>query len=212
MAKVNTTLAAAVLATDEVITVASATSFAAGRIVQIGAEQMQVTKAYVTGSVSVPVKRGYYGTAPDAFANTTPLTHMDASDMVATTPQQVNTLPQLMTMSYDTYVAAGAISFGVARWTFAQILGTSAIAMTIASPTIDQDGYLITIIGSAKSASTVTVNTGTAGIGNAGASYDLLTFQNAGQLGQTFVASNGFWTLISCPISGTLTNISMAVS
>ncbi len=213
MAKNNTTLSAAFSATEEVPTLASGTGVSDGRYVVFpGGEVAQIVKGTTAGTTTPRLKRGLQGTAPDAYVAGAAVTIQDASDMVATTPQQVITYPQVLTTCFDTYVAAGAISFGAARWTIAQVLGTSTIAMTVASPTIDQKGIFLTSITSAKSASTLQINDGTAGIGNAGSGYDILTLQNGGLLGQTFVASNGFWCLLSSPVSGTLTAISMGVA
>lgn len=212
MAKNHTTLAAALAATDETLTLASGTGVSDSRYIVMGGEVMQIIKGTTAATTTPRVKRALQGTAPDTGVVGTAVTIMDASDMVDTTPQQAITFPALLTTTFDTYVAAGAISFGAARWTFAQILGTSAIAMTLANPTIDQNGYLISVITSAKSASTLTVASGVGGVGNAGASYDVLTFQNAGNLGITFVASNGFWVTLTPPITGTTTALSMAIA
>lgn len=212
MAKNNTTLSAAVAVSDEVLTLASGTGVSDGRYIVMGRELMQITKGNTAGTTTPRVKRGVQGTAPDSAVAGAAVTIQDASDMVASGPQQVVTYPAAITQCFDTYVAAGAISFGLAQWTFAQVLGTSAIAMTVASPTIDQNGLLLTIIGNAKSASTLTINDGTTGIGNAGSGYDVLTLQNAGIVGQTFVASNGYWCLLSAPLTGTVTALTMAIA
>jgi len=211
MAKNNTTVAAAVAVSDEVITLASGTGVSDGRYIVMGRELMQIAKGNTAATTTPRVKRGVQGTAPDTAVIGAAVTILDASDMVESGPQQVVTYPAAITQCFDTYVAAGAIEFGKAQWTFAQILGTSTIAMTVAAPTIDQNGLLLTIIGNAKSASTLTIN-GSAGIGNAGSGYDVLTLQNAGIVGQTFFASNGYWCLLSAPLTGTVTALTMGIA
>lgn len=211
MAKTNTTFAAAVAEKDEVVTLTSGTGIADGVFIFSGGELMQVTKGNTAGTTTPRVKRAVQGTAPKAFVALTPCTIMLASDMPDTTPQQDITYPQLMTYKFDTYVAAGAIEFGKARRTYAQILGTSTLAMTLASPTIDQNGIEVVVITAAKSASTLTVNDGTVGIGNAGSGYDVLTAQNAGNVMKTFVACNGFW-LTEAPLTGTVTALTFGIA
>jgi hypothetical protein len=211
MALVTTTLSAAVASTDASITVASATSIVAGRIIQIDGERMVVTRAYVNASTTVPVLRGQGGTQPRAHANSGNVTHGDPSDFAADPPQASAGLPMPVTMVFDSYSASGAISFGQARLTIAQLIGTSTLAMTIAAPDKSLDGYLLMVIGNAKSQSTVATAT-TVGFGNAGASYDTFTFQNAGNLALFFVACNGFWNILNTPITGTSTALSVAIA
>lgn len=211
MAKNHTTFAAAVGISDETVTLTSGTGVVDGAYIYSGGELMQITKGNTAATTTPRVKRGVQGTAPKAFVILTPCTVLLATDLPDTTPQQEITYPQLMTYKFDTYAASGAIEFGKARRTYAQILGTSALAMTLASPSIDQNGLEVVVIGAAKSASTLTVNDGTTGIGNAGSGYDVLTAQNAGNVMKTFVACNGFW-LTEAPLTGTVTALTFGIA
>lgn len=210
MALVTTTLSAACGLTDSFITVASSTSVAAGRIIKIDDEVMKVSKGYVSGSTTVTVLRAVDGTSPDTHANSSNVNHGDAADFVANTPQQDTLYPKVQTRAFDSYSVAGALSSGAAWVTFAQIIGTSALAMTLALPTKDQDGQILHVIGNGKSASTVTLAGG--GTGNAGAGYTAYTFQNAGQVTLSFIALNGFWLSLNTPLTGTTTKISVAIA
>ncbi|HMF58851.1 MAG TPA: hypothetical protein VK595_00685, partial [Vicinamibacterales bacterium] len=69
MALVRTTLAAACLAGDTSITVASATGITQGYFLRIDQEDMRVASNYVSG-VSIPVIRGQAGTLVQAHAIT----------------------------------------------------------------------------------------------------------------------------------------------
>ena len=60
MALATTTLSATITATDTIIVVASAASMAAGRIILVDQEVMQVAQNYLTGT-SIPVLRGRDG-------------------------------------------------------------------------------------------------------------------------------------------------------
>jgi hypothetical protein len=172
MALVNTTLAAAAVAvTDNVITVASATSLAAGRLIRVDGEWMQINQAY-TGGTTVGVTRGQQGSVTAAHQSGANVMTALASDL-AQAPSQVNEgvlYPGQMSVTTTSYSAAGAIAFGLSQWTVAIINGTSALAMTLAVPTKDQDGCYLHIVANGKAAHTVTA---ASGLGNGGASYDV---------------------------------------
>jgi len=88
MALVTTTLAAAVAITDNVITVASATSLTAGRLIRIDGEYMEINQAY-TGGVSVGVLRGQEGSVTAAHQSGANVVTALASDL-ASAPSEVN--------------------------------------------------------------------------------------------------------------------------
>ena len=74
MALATTTLSTALTGegplAETSIVVASATSLAAGRIIRmggIGGERMLVAKAYIVGSTTVPVLRGWDGSLPKTW-------------------------------------------------------------------------------------------------------------------------------------------------
>ena len=193
------------------IVVASATSVAAGRIVQIDGERMKVAKSYVAGSTTVPVLRGQEGTFPDIHAASQNVIHGDPADFADNTPQATTPRPMVATYVVDSYSAAGAILFGAAQVTTAIIIETSTLAMTLAIPDKSMDGQILNIAGNGKSQSTIT--TTTAGFNNAGASYDVLTLQNAGNVWVSLMALNGFWTIqTSAGITGTVTALTAAIA
>lgn len=215
MALATTTLSAAVAINDNVITVAAATSLAAGRLIRVDDEWMEVSKGYVIASLTVPVLRGQQGSAVLAHTTGANVTHGLGTDF-SVPPAGVSlavTQPATRARKIMSYNASGAITLPQAgEDMIAVIQGTSALTMTIAAPTKDLDGCIVWITGNAKSASTVQFN-GTVGIGNAGASYDIITFQNAGNVGVMVMAVNGFWNIFAAPaITGTTTAIGVAVA
>ena len=213
MSLVTTTLSTALTGTGPLaetsIVVASATSLAAGRIIKIGKERMAIAKAYVVGSTTVPVLRGWAGTFPATHPASVNVVHGDPSDFAAITGQADVDTPQYLTFSQNEYSASGEILTGEAWLTFVNLIGTSTLAMTLALPDKTQDGQILIISGNAKSQSTVA--TTTAGFGNAGASYDTFTLQNAGNVALMLVANNGFWSVLNSPITGTSTAFSTAI-
>ena len=206
MALATTTLSSAVTVTDSSIVVASATSVAAGRIVLIGGEFLQVTQDYVSGT-TVNVLRGQNGTVTAAHVASANVTHGAAADFTVAAPGSPVLIPGVMTTTTTSYSAAGAIAFGVANLTVAIINGTSALAMTIADPDSSQDGIQLAIVGNGKAAHTVTY---TAGLGDAG--YDVGTFDGSGQCSMLLVAANSSWVPLPSPFSGTLTAIDVAIA
>ena len=208
MALATTTLSSAVTVTDSSIVVASATSVAAGRIVLIGGEFLQVTQDYVSGT-TVNVLRGQNGTVTAAHVASANVTHGAAADFTVAAPGSPVLIPGVMTTTTTSYSAAGAIAFGVANLTVAIINGTSALAMTIADPDSSQDGIQLAIVGNGKAAHTVTY---TAGMGDAGSGYDVGTFDGSGQCSMLLVAANSSWVPLPSPFSGTLTAIDVAIA
>jgi hypothetical protein len=201
MALTTTTCSAAIAAGDNSITVASATGFSAGKIIKVNAEFMQVRKDYSSGT-TIQVSRGKQGTLPQAHAITSNVTVGDGQDFANAAPQGLVPYPFARVRQFASYNAAGAISLPTpGNDMVALINGTVARAMTLANPSKDQDGDELIIIGNGKAAHTVTY---TAGLGNAGASYDVATFDTGGQNLIRLIAANGIWVLAS-PMTGTLT-------
>lgn len=211
MALATTTLSSAVSVNDNVIVVASATSVAPGRLIRIDDEWMQVIQTYVSGT-TVGVLRGQQGSTTAAHASSANVTHGLASDF-SNPPQGSSaavTVPPARTRQVVSYSASGAVTLPIAGQDLVVVLnGTSALAMTVAVPTKDLDGTKISFVGNGKSASTITF---ASGLGNAGSSYDVITFQNAGQVGFEVMACNGFWIALNAPITGTSTALSVAVA
>jgi hypothetical protein len=195
------------------IVVASATSMAAGRIIRmggVGGERMLVAKAYTVGSTTVPVIRGWDGSVPKTWPASANVVHGEPSDFASNPVGSTTSISNFSTVTAKQYSASGAITFGDAAITYVQLIGTSTLTMTLALPTKDQDGQVLHVHGNAKSQSTVA--TTTAGFANAGASYDTYTFQNAGDVGFSVMAVNGFWNVLNTPITGTSTAFSIAIA
>jgi hypothetical protein len=214
MALATTTLASAVTVDDNSIVVASATSVAAGRLVRVDDEYMQVAQNYVSGT-TVPVLRGQQGSATRAHTADANVTHGLASDFTdapAGSPVSV-TLPTQRARRMTTYRASGAITLPLAGEDLIVVLtGTSTLTMTIAAPTKDLDGTLVWITGNAKSSSTIQFAS-TVGLNNAGSSYDIITLNNGGNTGVWVMAMNGFWNVFAAPaITGTTTAIGAAIA
>jgi len=208
MALATTTLSSAVAVTDSSIVVASATSVAAGRLVLIDGEFLQVTQDYVSGT-TVGVLRGQNGTVTAAHVASANVTHGAAADFTVPPPGNPVLIPGVMTTTTTSYSAAGAIAFGVANLTVAIINGTDALAMTLADPDSAEDGILLAIVANGKAAHSVTY---TAGLGDAGSGYDVGTFDGSGQCSMLLVAANSTWVPLPSPFSGTLTAIDVAIA
>lgn len=214
MALATTTLSSAVTVNDNSIVVASATSVAAGRLLLVDNEWMQVVSSYVSGT-TVPVLRGQQGTAVLAHTADTNVTHGLAADFsapAAGVPVSVS-LPAQRARRITTYRATGAISLpSIGEDLIVVLTGTSTLTMTLAAPTKELDGTLVWITGNAKSSSTVQF-AGTVGLNNAGSSYDIITLNNGGNTGVCVMALNGFWNIFAAPaITGTTTAIGAAIA
>lgn len=209
MAETTTTLSSAVAINDTQINVASATGFAIGNLIRID-DEMMVQSAAANGTL-IPVRRGIMS-ATGAHVVTANVQTGLPSDFPAnaTGISESVTYPNLLSIARTSYTSAtAAIGFGSgALLTIAVLNGTSTINATLANPTKDQDMNLLIIAGNGKSVSTVTY---TAGLGNAGGSYDVITFPAGGQVAMLLMALNGFWLLLS-PMTGTLTSVVPAIA
>ena len=210
MALVSTTLAAAYAVGDNKITVASATSIAAGRFVRIDGEFFRVTSGYVSGSVTVPVFPGQEGTASVAHPITAEVTHGEPQDFGRPgAGTSVNVPPAGVARQRVSYSASGAIALpapGVD--VIAELNGTSVLVMTLADPDEAISGSSLKVIANGAAAHTVT---SASGFGGAGASYNVLTFDGSGQAGFEVVASNGVWVLMN-QVDGTLTRVATSIA
>ena len=102
MALATTTLSSAVVVTDTSIVVASATSVAAGRLVLVDGEFMQVTQDYVSGT-TVNVVRGQNGTVTTTHAASANVTHGAAADFTVPSPGTSNLKPGLIAFTTTSY-------------------------------------------------------------------------------------------------------------
>ena len=102
-------------------------------------------------------------------------------------------IPAAFTRDIVSYSAAGAITLPRIGGDMVAILnGTALLAMTLAQPSVAQDGSRLLILGNGKAAHTVTLPAAS-GLGNVGATADVITFAAAQAQGIEVVACGGFW-------------------
>jgi hypothetical protein len=207
---VRTTAAAAIAASDTSITVTLATGFSAGYQIRIDQEEMRITSAYVSGT-TIPVVRGQDGTQVVAHAILAGVCCGIASDWPTPTAQTSVQYPMAgRGRTMTTYGAAGALTLPTAGSDAVAILNsTVALAMTLANPTKDMDGAMFIVVGDGKAAHTVTY---TAGMGNAGSGYTVMTCDVGAQCAIQMIAANSIWVWLPSPLSGTLSAADVAVA
>lgn len=188
MALNRTTLSAAVTVDDKQITVASLTGVAVGNIVLVNGEKMRVLAVPSAATLPVDVLRGIGGTTVTSH----PVTSGVAVGLPEDFAKPLALPPREREMR--SYSAAGAIALPrPGNDMVAVIIGTSALAMTLANPSVDQDGDLLIVVASGKAAHTLTY---AAGVGEGGGTFDVGTFSATLQGGCILMAVRGFWVLI----------------
>lgn len=209
MALTTTTLSAAVAITDNSIVVASATGFVAGMIITVDSEVMKVGQSYSSGT-TIPVLRGRDGTANVAHAKSANVNVELASDLGGPAAQTSTQWPQAgRSRRMLSYSAAGAITLpNQGEDMTAVIIGTSALAMTLAAPTKDLDNCFLYIVSNGKGAHTVTIS---AGVGGGGSTMDVGTYNTTEQTGCALMAMNGAWVLWANGIGSSGTQVAGVV-
>lgn len=210
MALAETTLSSAVAVGNTSIVVASATSVAAGRIIQIGGEIMKVTKAYSSGT-TVPVLRGQHGTAQVAHPASERVVHGDAADFGVPAGVFSPYGPVSRSRRVISYTGTTAQTCDLPKpgEDLVVIMNGSALnTLTVPVPTKDLDGCTITFMDATAAAHAITF---TGGLGGAGSSYDVITFNGTGTNVLVVVACNELWRLASM-VSGTATNAIPAIA
>lgn len=211
MALATTTLSAAITAADSSLKVASATSMAAGRLILIDQEVMKVANSYVNASTTVPVIRGYDGSAAAAHVITANVTHGDAKDFSSPPSGTSVTYPAMRPVYIQSVTASSTLTLPSAGCDWRVILnGTSVINLVFPAPTKDMDGMLLHVVANGAAAHTIQF---TGGIDAAGSNYDVVTNNATGQACLTAIAANGAWCVPAAPgITGTVTNITGGVA
>lgn len=197
MSLTRTTLAAAVAATDEQITVAAVTGATVGGIVKIDNE-FAIVKAIASPVVELSF-RGKFGTVAAAHANGQGVVFGLATDMLALGVGQTGALRVAAKDSVG-YNADGAIAVPV-RDTKAHLTKGSAAAMTLAAPSTLADDVELEIVSDSAYAHTVTFTPGFYGDTT---SSDVATFAAKAGASMTVVASGGRWGIKA------LANVSLA--
>lgn len=217
----STTLSAAVTAGAGTLTVASASTVAAGQYLFVDAEIMQIT---AVSSTTLTVTRGLNGTrasrhASGAQAWTGPANYFSQSEPKAgpcTTTDEV-ALPRIVAITgaifqctdsiwvkysdggfneysaggTTTYTSAGAITIkpGVS------LVGSAgALAMTLAAPSVQQNGMTMAIFASTAQAHTIT---NTAGFNGGTTARDVCTLGGAIGDGILIQAWGGVWYVLA---------------
>ncbi len=206
MALATTTLSSAVALTDNVIVVASAASAAAGRLVLVDQEVMQIVQSYSTGT-TIGVLRGRDGSATAAHKVTANVTHGLASDFALPSPT-TNVTYQVQRATLETSITAATSTLPLppAGCDMRVILNAAvAITLTIPVPTKDMDNNVLLISSNGVAQHVLTF---TGGLSGAGSSYDQITVNATAPASFSFVAVNGLWQAICGPaVSGTTTAI-----
>lgn len=210
MAFAETTCSAAVGEKDRSVNLASLTSVAAGRIMVIDGEQMQVTKAYADVN-PVPVLRGQGGTAQAQHLNTARVVHGLASDWGNPSAGTVtNFQPAARATRVVSYRTTASMDLPVAGENLLVRLDSTAFTLTVPVPTKDLDGCRVTFVGSAAAVAYVLEFTG--GLGGASTNYETITWNGTGNLYLEVVAMNETWQAPAATgFTGTATNVSAAI-
>lgn len=194
-----TTLSAAMGINDQTALLASLTGVAVGSWLQIDGEEMKVLSPLQTSATSPQAvlrgQNGTYNAAHPVSAQVKVLagpTSVSAGDFGSPLPATLGlATPVVKGVERRSYSAAGAITLpAIGNDMIAELNGTTILAMTLANPSIGQDGSRLLISGNGKAAHTVTY---TAGLGNVGATADVLTFKADQAQTVELVASGGFW-------------------
>jgi hypothetical protein len=205
MALATTTASGAITQSATSLVVASATSIAAGRLLKIDDEFMQVSQGYSTGT-TVPVVRGQNGTVQKAHVTGANVVHGDAADFTLPPAQTSPALSFQWSRRIVSISATGTLTLPKMGEDLVVVLnGTTVITLTIPVPTNDLDGSQLTIVSNGIAAHVLTF---TGGLSGAGASYDVITLNAARPVAVSVIACNGLWFApISPPISGVVTNL-----
>lgn len=207
MALAETTLSAAVTASAKKLTVASATSVAAGRLLQVDGEIMLVDSSYVTASTTVPLaQRGLYGSAAVSHLNTARVIHGAPSDFPAPGAGAVSAFsPVGRPRRIRSYRTTASMDLPAPGEDLLVRLDSTAFTLTVPVPSKDLDGSEVTFVGSTGAAYVLEF---TGGLGGASTSYETITFNATGNLCFKVIAMNETWNAVAAiPVSGTVTNV-----
>jgi hypothetical protein len=159
---------------------------------------------------TIPVLRGLEGSNNVTHAITSNVVTGLASDFGGVAPAVVDIYPFVRTRQILSVNAAGTAVFGVPGNDVVTIInGTVARAITVPVPTKDMDGDVYTFIGNGKAAHVLTF---TGGLGAAGAGYTVATFIVGSQQALQVMACNAVWVPLPGAMSGTLTNLLVALA
>lgn len=190
MALTSTTLAAAMPLNAVSFKPASSTGAAAGMGCRIDSEYMIITGVDASGFVTVR-SRGNFGGAAVLHNSGASVAFFAESDMASFGPAEVIPTPNddMDMMAYD---ADGAILI-TQRKTLVLLRKGSAAAMTLAAPSKERNGTMVTILGMTDFAHVITAALYD---GTTGASTTITTAAFRGSA-VTLVAIDGVWYTVS---------------
>lgn len=214
MALVATTLSSECAADASSIVVASATGFAAGYLIRIDGEMMEVPKTYVSGT-TIPVQRGQDGGVPVLHPSGAAVYVGSAADWGAQAPQTLTNFPIAgWARTFRSYSADGEIAMpepGSDRIAVLNASGSTVLTMTIPVPTKDMDGCRLTVLSQNGTGAhviyigAVAGATSGTGLNGAGTNYDRFTFP-AGPVAIDLFAYDSAWYTATHPAyTGTVT-------
>ncbi len=201
MALVNTTISAAIGATDLTFSVTSTSSYSLGKICQLDQEFLGPITA-INGTAVTFLRRGINGTAAVAHNILAPISLFNLnSDFLTIAPGNLVEIPPT-TDAMVTYGANGAIALPN-KDTTVMLTKATAATMTLADPTVPMNGIKMIITSQTAAAHTVSNSAGS-GFNGSGASADIATF--GGGIGDSLaiVADNGKWNTYVAPRNVTL--------
>lgn len=214
MALTRTTLSSAKAVDDTSIVVASATGFAANRLVRIDQEFFVVQSNYSSGT-TIPVRGGQLGSKASA--------HVAGAGVVVGNPQDDWDPPGAGSKVNNAIVGRGRLFTSITADNstvthvsagndhIVELNGTSVINLTVPIPTTDMDGDLLWISSNGVAAHVITF---TGGLSGAGSSYDVITVNASAPvtLGP-FMARNAKWHgSVAVPMAGTVTNVTATIT
>ncbi len=212
MALYETTLAAACAIDAKQIVLTSGATVAIGNEIRIDGEIFKVTKGYVAGATIVPVLRGQDTTIAQAHSILARVVGGTQSEFATTNPPQTvgNYVIAGRARVVSSYGADGAIALPQSGADALVLLsGTVALAMTLAVPTKDMDGTILSIACIGTGAHVITVAGGISG----SASLATATFEaSPAKCVLVLIALDEKWALYPGPVSGTLTSLDIALS
>lgn len=190
MALTRTTLAAALAAGENIANITAAGTCAVGMKARINSEQVRVLA--ITGT-SVTLARGLDGSKQVAQNAKSPFSYGSALDFASVDfgPIAIGGRDYTDSALVYTYGAAGAIYPHAGTH---QLVTGAASAMTLADPSVAEDGLTLTIVALDAQAYTLT---NTTGYGAGGASLDVATW--GGAVGDSLMieATGGKWHVIN---------------
>jgi len=190
----QTTLSAAVDVKTDTINVTSATGFAVNGLVYIGAgSNKECGRIKSINGTAIKISRGIEGTAVKAHAALDVVITGTAAEFAQAPPDLVGLGTWLdfgIMPIRKTYTALGAIA--IERGLIS--LNGTTLAMTLADPTLADNGKVMCIMSENASAHTVTY---TAGFNGGTTARDVATFGGAIGDNMVLVAKNGVWWVIS---------------